>query len=238
MTTQVSTTAVSSSIPTVSERKKSLLCHSSPDKTKEKSNPLLNNFSIKPIIQFFNKKLKKDSKQKGSLKVERRRKMVVEKDYHSDTYVVDTSNDHSEEDSADCSRGRNLENKVYDDNKNKRASLYSDFGDLDLTFVVDEECYFRDKDEDINFESDTDSNNDDSGNYDLFNNYDDKEHEEEIFQELLAEVESNTLPITAAPTVENDDLSQDGDFCDTADDEEETKSDVLVSFQEVIGQIK
>ena len=87
MTTQVSTTAVSSSIPTVSERKKSLLCHSSPDKTKEKSNPLLNNFSIKPIIQFFNKKLKKDSKQKGSLKVERRQKTVVEKDYHSDMYV-------------------------------------------------------------------------------------------------------------------------------------------------------
>ena len=126
------------------------------------------------------------------------------------TYVVDTSNDHSEEDSADFSWGRNLENKVY----------------------------FRNKDEDTNFESDNDSNNDDSGNYDLFNNYDDKEHEEEIFQELLAEVESNTLPTTVATTVENDDLSQDGDFCDTADDEEETKSDVLVSFQEVIGQIK
>ena len=125
-------------------------------------------------------------------------------------YVDDTSNDHSEEDSADFSWGRNLENKVY----------------------------FRNKDEDTNFESDNDSNNDDSGNYDLFNNYDDKEHEEEIFQELLAEVESNTLPTTVATTVENDDLSQDGDFCDTADDEEETKSDVLVSFQEVIGQIK
>ena len=83
-------------------------------------------------------------------------------------YVDDTSNDHSEEDSADCSWGRNLENKVY----------------------------FRDKEEDINFESDNDSNNDDSGNYDLFNNYDDKEHEEEIFQELLAEEESNPLPTT------------------------------------------
>ena len=165
------------------------------------------------------------------MKVERRRKMVVEKDYHSDTYVAETGNDYSAEDRADCSRV-DLENKVYDANKNKRASLYSDFGDLDLTFVVDEECYFRDRDEDINFESDTDDNNDDSGNYDLFNNYDDKEHEEEIFQELLAEVESNTLPTTAAPTVENDDLSQDGDFCDTAD-EEETESDVLASFQEV-----
>ena len=28
-------------------------------------------------------------------------------------YVDDTSNDHSEEDSADCSWGRNLDNKVY-----------------------------------------------------------------------------------------------------------------------------
>ena len=44
--------------------------------------------------------------------------------------------------------------------------------------------------------------------------------------------------ILKVTTVENDDLSQDGDFCDTADDEEETKSDILVSFQEVIGQIK
>ena len=78
--------------------------------------------------------------------------MVVEKDYHSDTYVAETGNDYSAEDRADCSRV-DLENKVYDANKNKRASLYSDFGDLDLTFVVDEECYFRDRDEDINFEN-------------------------------------------------------------------------------------
>ena len=39
--------------------------------------------------------------------------------------------------------------------------------------------------------------------------------------------------ILKVTTVENDNLSQDGDFCDTADDEEETESDVLVSFQEV-----
>ena len=81
--------------------------------------------------------------------------------------------------------------------------------------MIENKVYFCDKDEDVNFESDNNSNNDDSGNYYLFNNYDDKEHEEEIFQELLAEVESNTLPTTAAPTVENDNLSQDGDFCDT-----------------------
>ena len=63
-------TTPQSDFPTVSERKKSLLCHSSPTKKKE-SNPLLNNFSIKPIIQFFNKKLKKDPKLKGSFKIEK-----------------------------------------------------------------------------------------------------------------------------------------------------------------------
>ena len=84
-------------IPTVSERKKSLLCHSSPIKKKEKSNPLLNNFSIKPIIQFFNKKLKKDpGKAGGCLKVQRRRKIVIEKDYHSDTYVGEESHEHDQ----------------------------------------------------------------------------------------------------------------------------------------------
>merc|ERR1712038_346050 len=81
-------------VPTVSERKKSLLCHhtshTSPDNKKEKSNPILNNFSIKPIIQFFNRKLKRDGK-KGSLKVERRKKLVMDKEYHSDTFVVETN---------------------------------------------------------------------------------------------------------------------------------------------------
>ena len=52
---------------------------------------MLNNFSIKPIIQFFNKKLKRDPKLKGSLKIERRRKLCIEKDFHSDTEVVETA---------------------------------------------------------------------------------------------------------------------------------------------------
>ena len=77
-------------VPTVSERKKSLLGQTSPDRNKEKSNPILNNFSIKPIIQFFNRKLKRDGK-KGSLKVERRKKLVMDKEYHSDTFVVETN---------------------------------------------------------------------------------------------------------------------------------------------------
>ena len=103
-------------IPTVSERKQSLLCHSSPVKKKDKNNPLLNNFSIKPIIQFFNKKLKRDPKLKGSLKVERRRKLCVEKDFHSDTYVVDPGAEHNKTDEL-ISDESDLQNRVYSHNK-------------------------------------------------------------------------------------------------------------------------
>merc|ERR1712038_2205861 len=103
-------------VPTVSERKKSLLCHhtshTSPDSSKEKSNPILNNFSIKPIIQFFNRKLKKDGR-----KGQRRNKLVVEKDYHSDTYVMETNFEHHKSDGDDG----HLQKKVYDGDKNKRA---------------------------------------------------------------------------------------------------------------------
>ena len=137
-------TTPQSDIPTVSERKKSLLCHTSPTKKKE-SNPLLNNFSIKPIIQFFNKKLKRDPKLKGSLKIERRRKLCVEKDFHSDTYVADTGAGDEHHKTDELVSGADLENRVYSHNINKRASLYSDFGDVDLNFVVDEDLYFADK---------------------------------------------------------------------------------------------
>ena len=216
-------------IPTVSERKKSLLCHSSPIKKKEKSNPLLNNFSIKPIIQFFNKKLKKDpSKAGGCLKVQRRRKIVIEKDYHSDTYVGVESHEHDENhktndrDSGAVGDDGDLEKGVYSTfNKNKRSSLYSDFGDLDIAFVVNEDLYFLDKDEDINFESDTD--NDDSGNYEEFRHEHHKHDEvdDEMFAELEAEVHDVTVPTKSAPTVENDDLSQNGDTADEESDDDD-----------------
>ena len=215
-------------IPTVSERKQSLLCHSSPVKKKDKNNPLLNNFSIKPIIQFFNKKLKKDPKQKGSVKVERRRKIVIEKDFHSDTYVAEAGSDYNESQQSDCSGDLD---KVYGDNKNKRASLYSDFGDVNLTFVVNEELYFRDQDEDIGFESDS---GEESGNYNEFlHNDEERENEDEIFQELIDEVGLvDDLPTRPAPTVEDDDISQDGDICDIADGSE-AESDVLATCAEV-----
>ena len=209
--------SASSQIPTVSERKKSLLCHSSPSKNKEKSNPLLNNFSIKPIIQFFNKKLKKDSKQKGLIKVERRRRKVnnIEKDFHSDTYVVDTNTKESLL-SDELKRTNDPEKKVNNTNKTRRASVHSDFGGVDLT-VVNEDLYFLDRDEDINFDSDSDSaNDDDTDNFKEFLNENDDE--EEIFQELLDEVATVAdVPTTAAPTVENDDFVS-GDFCETADE--------------------
>ena len=66
--------------------------------------------------------------------------VVVEKDFHSDTYVVDsgsllTNVYHSNRDLS----SETTENNV-GGNKAKRASLYSDFGDLDVTFV-DEDLY-------------------------------------------------------------------------------------------------
>ena len=211
-------TTPQSDFPTVSERKKSLLCHSSPSKKKE-SNPLLNNFSIKPIIQFFNKKLKRDPKLKGSLKIERRRKLCIEKDFHSDTEVVETGAGVTINKTDVLLSGADLEDRVYRHNRNKRASLYSNFGDVDLNFVVDEDFYFADKDEDISFESDTDSNDDGCDNYKEFLQEDVRENEDEIFQELIAEVGSVSVPTRSAPTVEyeslgsmeNEDLGIDGE---------------------------
>ena len=211
-------TTPQSDFPTVSERKKSLLCHSSPSKKKE-PNPLLNNFSIKPIIQFFNKKLKRDPKLKGSLKIERRRKLCIEKDFHSDTEVVETGAGVKINQTDVLLSGAEPENRVYRHNKNKRASLYSNFGDVDLNFVVDEDFYFADKDEDISFESDTDSNDDGCDNYKEFLQEDVRENEDEIFQELIAEVGSVSVPTRSAPTVEyeslgsmeNEDLGNDGE---------------------------
>ena len=225
-------TTAQSDFPTVSERKKSLLCHSSPTKKKE-SNPLLNNFSIKPIIQFFNKKLKKDPKLKGSLKIERRRKLCIEKDFHSDTDVGDTDARVELNKTDELLSGADLENRVYSHNKNKRASLYSDFGDVDLNFVLDEDLYFADKDEDISFESDTDSNDDDGDNYKEFLQ-EDRENEDEIFQELIAEVGEVSVPTRRAPTVEYESLgSVENEVLGNDVEEEQYLGDILESLQGV-----
>ena len=196
---------------------------------------MLNNFSIKPIIQFFNKKLKRDPKLKGSLKIERRRKLCVEKDFHSDTYVADTGAGDEHHKTDELLSGSDLENRVYSHNKNKRASLYSDFGDVDLNFVVDEDLYFADKDEDISFESDTDSNDDDAANYKEFLQEDVRENEDEIFQELIAEVGSVSVPTRRAPTVEYESLGSLGlEIEDLShDDEEEQCRDDILELQGV-----
>ena len=165
----------------------------------------------------------------------------MEKDFHSDTYVVDPGAEHNKTDEL-ISDESDLQNRVYSHNKNKRASLYSDFGDVDLNFVVDEDLYFADKDEDISFESDTESNDDDGANYKEFLQEEDREKEDEIFDELIAEVGLVSVPTRAAPTVgyeslgsiEHDDLDHDDDD-DLSQDEEEDQdqSDILKSLQEV-----
>ena len=192
-------------VPTVSERKKSLLCHhvshTSPDSSKEKSNPILNNFSIKPIIQFFNRKLKKDGR-----KGQRRNKLVVEKDYHSDTFVMETNFEHHKCDESMRGDDGHLQKKVYDGDKNKRASLYSNFDDVNFNFDFNEEVFNAGRDEEINFGSDSD--NEESLDYVEFLYEGQKDSEEEMFQELLNEVGLEYLPLTEAPTVSQDEDSE------------------------------
>ena len=197
----------SNHVPTVSERKKSLLCpHTSPDSSKEKSNPILNNFSIKPIIQFFNRKLKKDGR-KGGVKAQRRKKLGVEKDYHSDTYVMETNFEHHKcDDSMRGDDGHLLQKKVYEGDKNKRASLYSNFDDVNFNFDFNEEVFNAGRDEEINFGSDSD--NEESLDYVEFLYEGEKDSEEEMFQELLDEVGLEYLPLAEAPTVSQDEDSE------------------------------
>ena len=196
----------SNHVPTVSERKQSLLCHTSPDSSKGKSNPILNNFSIKPIIQFFNRKLKKDGR-KGGVKGQRRKKLGVEKDYHSDTYVMETNFEHHKcDDSISGVDGGHQQKKVYDGDKNKRASLYSNIDDVNFNFDFNEEVFNAGRDEEINFGSDSD--NEESLDYVEFLYEGQKDSEEEMFQELLAEVGLEYLPLTEAPTVSQDEDSE------------------------------
>ena len=158
---------------------------------------------------------------------------MIEKDYHSDTYLGDcaAANDLDEDNKADDRPAEfDLEQRVYNINKNKRSSLYSDFGDLEIAFV-NEDLYFLNKDEDINFESDTD--NDDSGNYEEFRCEDHKELEDEMFAELEVELGDVTVPTKCAPTVENDDLSQNGDTADEDDDDDEEEDESVTPRQEV-----
>ena len=203
-------------VPTLSERKKSLLGHCSPENKKEKSNPILNNFSIKPIIQFFNRKLKRDGK-KGSFKVERRKKLVTDKEYHSDTYVMESNYEHNKfDDSLSEEAVGQLEKKLYD--SDKRSSLYSDFDDVNFNFVFNEDVFNEGRDEDINFGSDSD--NEESLDYLEFLSDSQKDSDSELFQELLDEVGLDYLPVSKAPTV-------------SQDEDSEAESDTLISSQEM-----
>ena len=209
-------------VPTVSERKKSLLGQTSPDRNKEKSNPILNNFSIKPIIQFFNRKLKRDGK-KGSLKVERRKKLVMDKEYHSDTFVVETNFECNKLDDNTTGNIRgdaagHLERKLYHSDKDKRSSLYSNFDDVNFNFVFNEEVFNEGRDEEINFGSDSD--NEESLDYEEFLFDGQKDSDSELFQELLDEVGLDYLPLSKAPTV-------------SQDEDSEAESEILISSQEV-----
>ena len=130
----------------------------------------------------------------------------MEKDYHSDTFVMETHFEHHKSDDSMTGDVGHLQKKVYGGDKNKRASLYSNFDDVNFNFDFNEEVFNAGRDEEINFGSDSD--NEESLDYVEFLYEAQKDSEEEMFQELLDEVGLEYLPLAEAPTVSQDEDSE------------------------------
>ena len=153
--------------------------------------------------------------------MERRKKFVMDKEYHSDTFVVETNFECNKLDDSTTGNIRGdaaalRERKLYHSDKDKRSSLYSNFDDVNFNFVFNEEVFNEGRDEEINFGSDSD--NEESLDYAEFLFDGQKDSDSDLFQELLDEVCLDHLPVTKAPTV-------------SQDEDSEAESEILISSQ-------